>query len=161
MACECLGSSASAAIELSTRGIRFGKLSYSRPFDILDHEMLDNIDPHLDWKTNRCTDWYNMLEHYTKLQLTYPSDIFPALSGLATGLQAEELGRYLAGLWEDDLGWGLCWNVKQARTKRLETYRAPTWSWASVLGQVQWPKTEIFRQLFLQSTFKLVDAEIT
>ena len=42
-------------------------------------------------------------------------------------------GRYLAGLWGNDLLDELCWQVDQLTlTPRLRIYRSPSWSWAAV-----------------------------
>ena len=44
---------------------------------------------------------------------------------------------YIAGLWFDDLLQGLCWSRSTAaRASKSTTYKAPTFSWASVDGPV-------------------------
>ena len=42
---------------------------------------------------------------------------------------------YLAGLWRSNLLEGLCW-FSSSPSRALEQYRAPSWSWASVDGQI-------------------------
>jgi len=53
-----------------------------------------------------------------------------------------DLGTYLAGLWSASLLFGLCWRAASSPGKRLSTvssrYVAPSWSWASVSGNVNW-----------------------
>jgi len=87
-------------------------------------------------------DWYVALMIYTRADLTYPSDKLPALSGLANDmkralceLRPDDPHRYIAGLWEEDLRTGLCWNSNASSFHtRPATYRAPSWSWASIDG---------------------------
>jgi hypothetical protein len=60
------------------------------------------------WKEGIQRDWVNLIEGYTTKSLTCPSDIFPALQGLAKLVPKDVMGRYLAGLWETTLTSGLC-----------------------------------------------------
>ena len=91
------------------------------------------------------TVWLNLVEDYTRRELTYEDDIFPALMGLASKFESSELGTFLAGIWERDLAKGLMWQYCGAEIARRRPMkpRAPTWSWASVLGRVEfqhwWP----------------------
>ncbi|SPO07735.1 uncharacterized protein DNG_10430 [Cephalotrichum gorgonifer] len=49
--------------------------------------------------------------------------------------------RYLAGLWLEDLIQRLCWSIGRHAEPgfRPQVYRAPTWSWASIEGDVDYP----------------------
>lgn len=78
--------------------------------------------------------WHKLLFHqYGHLLLTKSSDRLPALAGLAS-LFSKRLGDdYLAGLWKTPLVKSLFWNVHGART--ISSYRAPSWSWASLDGR--------------------------
>ncbi|KAF2655341.1 hypothetical protein K491DRAFT_553758, partial [Lophiostoma macrostomum CBS 122681] len=80
--------------------------------------------------------WNEIVNEYTELQLSFQSDIFPALQGLAKSMQAQTKPRYLAGLWEDTLLFDLTWLSHQV-SKRPDKWRAPSWSWASVVGGVR------------------------
>lgn len=80
-------------------------------------------------------DYYTIVDRYCARELTYPSDKFPALSGIPQGLQPV-LGDYLAGLWRRDIIRGLWW-VKKVGGGPASEYRAPSWSWASVDGPVE------------------------
>lgn len=77
--------------------------------------------------------WQLMVGTYRGLSLTMASDVFPALSGLATAFQRghKGLGRYLAGHWEAHLPRCLAWTAREVRTAGMD-WRAPSWSWASV-----------------------------
>lgn len=85
--------------------------------------------------------WHDLVEGYSHLRLTYESDIFPAISGIAKELQAVTGSEYLAGLWERSLLVDLCWYTSfwgdaNRAGERPTQWRAPTWSWASVMGSV-------------------------
>ena len=91
--------------------------------------------------------WQSIVIQYTLRSLTYPSDIFPALQGLAK-LVSPRMGRYLAGHWEASLTDSLCWYANlptdlKGNWGRPMTWRAPTWSWASILHSVSFAKIPI------------------
>ena len=66
--------------------------------------------------------------------LTYSKDKLPALSGLARCISKTRPGdQYLAGVWKSEIPGNLLWGVEKDST-RPSTYRAPSWSWASVDG---------------------------
>jgi hypothetical protein len=47
---------------------------------------------------------------------------------------------YLAGLWKGDIHRGLLWRPKDPRKMTVYAeYTAPTWSWASLRGIIEWP----------------------
>jgi hypothetical protein len=109
--------------------------------------------------------WFLAVTQYSERELTFWTDRLPALSGLAklflaapnqnpavtsSSTQANpkssfnqiSLGRYLAGHWSNVLNGDLCWYSHYTPGKRLSTgtrYVAPSWSWASVSGPVNWP----------------------
>ncbi len=86
--------------------------------------------------------WQIIVEYYTQRQLTNHADKLSALSGLAqVVIDSHGFGAsaYLAGLWSDSLVKGLLWHVRGPRPpRRYTTYRAPSWSWASVDGAVKY-----------------------
>jgi hypothetical protein len=80
--------------------------------------------------------WYKFVTNYMRRNLTYPEDLFPAISGIAHQIANSRGDQYYAGLWESDLITGLLWRQDNYtssdslyRTQR--TYVAPSWSWAS------------------------------
>jgi hypothetical protein len=86
--------------------------------------------------------WCAQLSLYSKRTHTYGRDKLPAISGLARVLAPKIGSRYLAGLWEDDLPRGLAWEWKWDGThshRISKSYRAPSWSWASVDGEFRYP----------------------
>lgn len=76
-----------------------------------------------------------VVEHYSKTKLTYGSDRLPALSGIAARQQRVTRDQYLAGMWKESLITQLSWEVLGKKSRRPE-WRAPTWSWASIDGDV-------------------------
>lgn len=95
--------------------------------------------------------WYKAVELYTTRAITYAVDKLPALSALASRVAEQYDDQYLAGLWKTDLILGLLWYrvVRrkfrdleptapfQAARNGLQDYLAPSWSWASYPGAVQ------------------------
>jgi hypothetical protein len=84
--------------------------------------------------------WMSVVFHYTPLYLSYPSDRLPALSGLAKLFQEDgRLGTYAAGLWSAYISRLISWDVGLKPLRRPALSSAPTWSWASVIGGVNFP----------------------
>lgn len=101
--------------------------------------------------------WRKIVSEYSKKELTYETDVLPALSGLASLVQAATGDQYLAGIWRSDLPQALRW-VPDSPDWLPSTYLAPTWSWAC--RKKSSPVT------FLSSTevqykVKVLDAEVT
>lgn len=81
--------------------------------------------------------WNSILENYSSRKMTNSSDVFPALAGLASEFNLHLNDQYVAGLWRADLHRGLLWRVVEPEPcKAAIPYRAPSWSWASKVGQV-------------------------
>jgi len=86
--------------------------------------------------------WASMVNAFSRRKLTRESDRLPALSGIVKELQLQTGDEYLAGLWRQDIWHDLQWDVdilfadKDAEWRRPVTYRAPSWSWASIEGPI-------------------------
>jgi hypothetical protein len=81
--------------------------------------------------------WYDTVKTYTNCSLTVPSDRLPALAGLAAAFCERSGLSYVAGLWEEDLVRGLLWYSDNSEDTILPlVYRAPSWSWACLDGQI-------------------------
>ena len=87
--------------------------------------------------------WSDIVRQYVQRQLTFSKDKLPALAGLAAEVSQLKNSTYLAGLWQDDLRENLAWSIPPLNSKPYEqlttrpiTYRAPSWSWASIDGQI-------------------------
>lgn len=77
--------------------------------------------------------WLEIVANYTDRELTFPHDKLPPLSGIASLIQRATKGRYLAGLWREDLARGLLWSGPSSHSKPdydlfdlNAPYRAPT-----------------------------------
>lgn len=96
--------------------------------------------------------WYQSLFDFTQRKLSNPHDVFAAIASIAKLAKEILQSRYLAGLWEADLVRGLLWKPMHSFpgsrcppvTRLMPTAlapnpgtRAPSWSWASVEGQVR------------------------
>jgi hypothetical protein len=83
----------------------------------------------------RIRTWQQCVDEYTKRNLTVSSDKLHAISGVAAIINSDgQMGEYLAGLWSEHIATGFAWSRDWALLKTPPTYRAPSWSWASVDG---------------------------
>ncbi|KAM0816062.1 putative heterokaryon incompatibility protein [Seiridium cardinale] len=78
--------------------------------------------------------WKSVIEHYSVRNLTVQSDKLTALAGLARRFSTPSMGKYLAGIWYSQLPDALAWRIQLP--KNPGQYRAPSWSWASLDGEV-------------------------
>lgn len=83
------------------------------------------------------TFWHKIIGFYTNSNLTKQNDKLVAVSGIAKFCQPAFRSDYLAGLWISNLPRDLCWH-SQNHLQRVADYRAPSWSWASVIGMVRY-----------------------
>lgn len=89
------------------------------------------------------TAWYNLVGQFTRRELSKATDKLPAMSGWAKKLQEEIGADYIAGLWSNDLIYGLSWShgwtdgSGAERPASLEEYTGPSWSWTNCRN-VQW-----------------------
>ena len=80
--------------------------------------------------------WEAIVEQYTNLLLTKESDRLIAIAGVASLLKESiPRQRYLAGIWENHLGYALLWHTV-GPGRRPQHYQAPSWSWASIVGHL-------------------------
>ncbi|KAL5323650.1 hypothetical protein ACEPPN_008190 [Leptodophora sp. 'Broadleaf-Isolate-01'] len=84
--------------------------------------------------------WYDILYDYTRRDLTFSNDKLVAISGIASVVGTCIQDKYFAGIWKHDMPRALLWSPFEEETlpnapheSRLPpTYRAPSWSWASI-----------------------------
>jgi hypothetical protein len=90
---------------------------------------------------------------YSVLSLTKMEDHVAALSGIAIEVREamklhdrlEKTFRplnYVVGLWDRDVHHGLMWELQDTSSQHKIVESFPTWSWASIQGQVRWPERE-------------------
>ncbi|KAI0856286.1 HET-domain-containing protein [Xylaria cubensis] len=89
--------------------------------------------------------WYDVVNDYSGLALSFEKDKLPALAAISQGY-AKELGAdntFLAGLWKNSLPHDMLWetypqtSANGPTTKPVDS-NAPSWSWASVQSRVKW-----------------------
>ncbi|KAI0441634.1 heterokaryon incompatibility protein-domain-containing protein [Xylaria telfairii] len=107
----------------------------------------------------KSVNWSSLLGGYVRLELTIPGDKLPALSGLARRIQGPQQDRYLAGLWESELPESLFWSPGYQAYKhpRPQSPTAPTWSWASIPGEIMY---ELLRKDCLGNVQQLFPLQI-
>ncbi|KAF1844818.1 HET-domain-containing protein [Cucurbitaria berberidis CBS 394.84] len=82
--------------------------------------------------------WQSAVEDYSRMILSHPGDIFPAIAGIAKSVKDATGWEYIAGLWKENLITHLVWTVEAPnRVRRCEEWRAPTFSWASIIPKEQ------------------------
>lgn len=87
------------------------------------------------------TTWHKVVNEYYNRALTHASDFLPALSGIVKRSQMFGAGESLAGLWACNPHDEMLWYISMSRTSkpwtRAQPFRAPTWSWASLVRPLQ------------------------
>ena len=81
---------------------------------------------------------YLWVAQFSERRLTLPKDKLPAISGLVSRTVAATGATYVAGLWKQDILLGLTWHIYSDPAAKRYYYGAPSWSWASVDGRVEW-----------------------
>ncbi|KAI0531524.1 hypothetical protein GGR58DRAFT_524435 [Xylaria digitata] len=85
-------------------------------------------------------DVYRLVSQYSTRDITKDTDRLPALLGIASALRAITGDDYMYGTWRGGLLEGLAWcSSTKNGLSRPEKSDAPSWSWASVKGVVDFP----------------------
>ncbi|KLU84479.1 hypothetical protein MAPG_03521 [Magnaporthiopsis poae ATCC 64411] len=87
--------------------------------------------------------WFQIVDSYSRYQLSRASDKLLALSGVVDSLRSvlgadSGEGGYYVGLWRFQMEIQLCWRTERLQGGALPTRNqfAPSWSWMSVDGAV-------------------------
>lgn len=99
----------------------------------------------------------NIVCAYSKGDLTFGQDKLVAIAGIAQIGRGTNSHQYLAGMWRPWLDTLLLWYVHHEPRPEPLMYRAPSWSWASVDGQV----TYDFNIQEKQPVSHVLDASVT
>ena len=84
--------------------------------------------------------WNELVRLYTQGGLTYRSDKLIAMEGMVQQYATKNRLRekdYVAGLWRQEMPHALLWHVQKGL--RPMKYRAPSWTWTSIDGSIQYP----------------------
>lgn len=106
--------------------------------------------------------WLNIVQEYSACKLTKRRDKLIALTGIAKAVQATLQASdddYLAGLWRGGIAVDLLWRLVGCGV-RSEEKVAPSWSWASVEGEVHWNPSGIRVQTPKRLSLELVDIQV-
>lgn len=115
----------------------------------IEHRLLEN-NPSRRALTSLGTgwgwSWRSIVEEFSRRNISNDEDRLPALAGLAEKYRDATGYEYLAGLWRQELPGALLWSTKRCENylKSPKGFRAPTWSWASLEGEVELPKLSEF-----------------
>ncbi|KAL9619789.1 MAG: hypothetical protein Q9160_005625 [Pyrenula sp. 1 TL-2023] len=109
--------------------------------------------------------WRELIEAYSARTLTQHSDKLLAIGGVVYRFQTLFRDKYLAGLWRqqfpENLLWIVIWgwedNMELKCPYRPEVYTAPTWSWASINGAIEFEESEYIHRYRLA---RLQDVQI-
>lgn len=84
--------------------------------------------------------WRSTVTEYTKRCLTKDSDKLPAIQSIAAEMTAVINDAYInfAGMWRGHINHDLLWQVRDGPRSIPATYRAPSWSWASLDAKIGW-----------------------
>jgi hypothetical protein len=84
-----------------------------------------------------CQKWQNVVQIYSSTGLTKACDKLVALSGLASHFKTICNDEYVAGMWKRFLCSQLLWTVAYSKEAvRAPKYRAPSFSWAALDGEI-------------------------
>lgn len=84
--------------------------------------------------------WTSTVIEYTRRSLTKDSDKLPAIQSIAAEMASAINDTYItfAGMWRSHINHDLMWQVQDGPTSVPRTYRAPSWSWASIDARIGW-----------------------
>jgi hypothetical protein len=81
--------------------------------------------------------WTRIVSAYSTCGLSLEADKLVAVNGLANSIQGVVQDKYVAGLWRKSLHEQLLWCASETGSlTRPKAYCAPTWSWASLDGDI-------------------------
>ncbi|KAH6604402.1 hypothetical protein Trco_007848 [Trichoderma cornu-damae] len=85
--------------------------------------------------------WQTLVSHYTRRGLGWYQDKLLAISAIARKMSRVTGKTYAAGLWVEHLGELLLWHPNHGpdakeKPSRHATYVAPSWSWGSFSGEI-------------------------
>jgi hypothetical protein len=87
--------------------------------------------------------WQNLVTEYSKCKLTYSKDKLIAFAGVAKFMMKTTTDHYAAGMWGKSMIYDLAWWRSREDCEAFPisetSLRAPSWSWASVDGEIIFP----------------------
>lgn len=110
--------------------------------------------------------WYDIVRTYSSCLLTFQTDKFPAISGIAHAIFDRLQDEYIAGIWKSDIHNGLSWYVEAAEHDPRETaertiYMAPSWSWVSIPHAIRFNYHRITHTEAIQIQLTMLEEDIS
>ncbi|RDL41046.1 uncharacterized protein BP5553_01025 [Venustampulla echinocandica] len=97
--------------------------------------------PGTQFDTAHFMEWTSLVANYSRRRLTVAADRLPAISGIARYFAQAYMDEYFAGLWKrqfiEFLTWRRSSRVQPENFSRPASYLAPSWSWASIEGPIE------------------------
>lgn len=92
--------------------------------------------------------WRSIVCEYMKRSLTFESDKFAAIAGIAAEVQKRNHDQYVTGLWKNHIVSDLLWLPTYNALLEPSPLHAPSWSWASVRGLISFQEL-LFEHVWL------------
>ncbi len=125
LTCECGGISVDDPLKFTWLSSK--NRLFAHPMRLLKESPWENIQS-----------WHSAVADYSQTNLSRAEDIFPAISGIVKDVTSATEWTYVAGLWKENLAIDMTWTVeKPSLSRRCKKWRAPTFSWASVISSVE------------------------
>ena len=87
--------------------------------------------------------WQDLVTEYSKCKLTFSKDKLIAFLGVAKRMMEARTDHYAAGMWGKGMVYDLAWwrlsEDREAFPISHTSWRAPSWSWASADGEINFP----------------------
>ncbi|KAK5699435.1 hypothetical protein LTR17_023245 [Elasticomyces elasticus] len=154
------------SMEMVIQGQRLSHSDCGHPTDSPGLNLIEGYAPFDQTSRGRWRGgWLKHIENYSGRKLTYESDKVVAVAGLAKQLTTATGDVYFAGLWKNHMIEDLCWRTYPVTEERRQdsggfahmygrrlctitaqsSYRAPSWSWASLNGDIKFIPVEYTR----------------
>lgn len=99
--------------------------------------------------------WQLIVRDYSRRNLNCYEDRLHGMAGIAKELKTVWDDEYLAAMWRKVLIYQLGWYLKNPGKNLSDPYRAPSWSWASLEGEVSYIDIEEPDALVIGAIVKL------
>ena len=132
------------ALEMFPDGLPQKNLHTTKAFTNHQLEKLKGT-PHTTTEKTFVDLWHNLVSEYTKCELTEGSDKVVAFMGVAEVMSSYIGAQHSASMLQTTLVYDLAWwrssEDRAAYPISMTSSRAPSWSWASVDGEINFPDT--------------------
>ncbi|KAF4630306.1 hypothetical protein G7Y89_g7834 [Cudoniella acicularis] len=103
--------------------------------------------------------WCRIVENFSKGNLSHMADKLPAIAGIASRVFMIYQDEYIVGFFKKQLPRALYWYPRRGRAIK-PPYRAPSWSWASVQGEVDFELPGNFEPALSLATIEKLEVQL-